>query len=93
MAEQLREALDALPSGPEAIFEPAPHGTRLALVREAVGRLVWGTMDYACDACGFRWAVWMSLGVEGPPALRESGLYVAAPFTIGCPALALDANL
>jgi hypothetical protein len=57
------------------------------LVREAVGLLGWGTMTYRCDACGFKWEVWLSLGVEGPPSLRDNGLYVASPFTLSsCPA-------
>lgn len=63
---------------------PIPH---VILVREAVALLGWGTMTYACDACGFEWKVWLGLGVEGPEALRTAGLYVASPFTIGrCPA-------
>ena len=57
------------------------------LVREAVASLGWGTMTYACDTCGFEWSVWLSLGVEGPPALRDAGLYLASPMWAGaCPA-------
>lgn len=63
---------------------PVPH--RL-LVGEAVTQLGWGTMTYACETCGFEWKVWLTLGVEGPPSLREHDLYVPAPFTLSsCPA-------
>lgn len=69
-----------------APFEAGQQEAHLALVRAAVARLGWGTMLYACEACGFEWEVWLSLGVEGPPALREESLYVAAPFMVRCPA-------
>lgn len=63
---------------------PVPH---VALVREAIATLAWGTMNYRCEACGFEWEVWLGLGVEGPAGLRDHGLYVASPFTISrCPA-------
>jgi hypothetical protein len=63
---------------------PVRHVTR---VREAVATLGWGTMAYRCEDCGFEWDIWLSLGVEGPPSLRESGLYAASPFTLSsCPA-------
>jgi hypothetical protein len=61
-----------------------PH---VALVREAVTALGWGTMAYRCDSCGFEWDIWLTLGVEGPPSLRDHDLYVASPFTLSsCPA-------
>lgn len=64
-----------------------PRVPQVVLVREAVASLGWGTMTYACEACGFEWRVWLGLGVEGPPSLREVGLYVACPFVVGrCPA-------
>lgn len=59
----------------------------LQAVATAVDRLCWGSMAYRCDICGFEWEVWMALGVEGPPHLRNQGLYVATPFMAGrCPA-------
>lgn len=60
---------------------------RVALIREAVVTLGWGTMIYSCEHCGFEWRVWLSLGVEGPPTLRDAELFVPAPFGgIRCPA-------
>jgi hypothetical protein len=72
-------------------FDPARPGEAAVpqnmLVREAVATLGWGTMAYRCEACGFEWDIWLALGVEGPPSLREHGLYVASPFTLSrCPA-------
>jgi hypothetical protein len=64
-----------------------PPFPQAALVREAIAALGWGTMTYACDECGFEWEVWLALGVEGPPPLRDAGLYVPSPFSAGrCPA-------
>jgi hypothetical protein len=75
-----------LTDDPDPFDEPR-WAALLALVREAVEQLGWGTMTYACDTCPFEWAVWLSLGVEGPPALRKAGLYIAAPFMLSrCPA-------
>lgn len=71
----------------EHAFDEPRYAALLALVREAVAGLGWGTMTYACDTCEFEWEVWLSFGVEGPPALRDAGLYVAAPFGLSsCPA-------
>lgn len=67
--------------------ETEPRIPWAMLVREAVALLGWGSMRYRCSACGFEWDIWLALGVEGPPELREAGLYLASPFTIGwCPA-------
>lgn len=71
------------------VVEPGrtPPVPQPMLVHEAVTSLGWGTMAYRCESCGFEWDVWLSLGVEGPPALRAHGLYVASPFTLSnCPA-------
>ena len=68
-------------------FDVPTYEALLALTREAVARLGWGTMTYACDTCSFEWEIWLALGVEGPPALREASLYIAAPVMLGsCPA-------
>lgn len=86
MSEQLRQLVDRLRVAGTIDVDVAPQVGLLA-VREAVGRLGWGTMTYACERCKFEWEVWLSLGVEGPPALREHGLYIASPFMLGsCPA-------
>lgn len=65
---------------PEQAFDrPNPS----MFVREAVGLLCWGTMQYRCDTCGHEWSVWLALGVEGPTQLKEAGLYVPSPFSTG----------
>lgn len=87
MSEQLAELLALLPSGPEVAASPALPEARLFVVQEAVRRLGWGTMTYQCDQCRFEWEVWLTLGVEGPSALREEGIFIAAPFVLSrCPA-------
>jgi hypothetical protein len=67
-----------------------------AIAPEEGERRAWGTMIYACagplhlrsgdKGCGWEHRVWMLLGVEGPPELRKSGMYIPAPFFCGtCP--------
>lgn len=86
MSEAIIKAINRLhDEGPDP-FEAATFEASLALIRTAVDRLAWGTMTYRCQACGFEWRIWLSLGVEGPPQFRASGLYLAAPFMVRCPA-------
>lgn len=86
MSEQLAESIERVTAAIRR-GEHADYAAALALVREAVGRLSWGTMTYRCEQCAFEWEVWLSLGVEGPPALRDAGAFVASPFTLSrCPA-------
>lgn len=90
MSERLISAAAAINDVEPGYPSPVP---RVALVREAVAALCWGTMAYRCDACGFEWDVWLGLGVEGPPAIRDYGLYAASPFTVGsCPAWPVNPN-
>lgn len=86
MSARLIEAANAnRPDIERGVMDPPVPS--VVLVREAVALLGWATMTYQCEACRFEWEIWMALGVEGPPALREAGLYVPAPFTLGsCPA-------
>lgn len=59
----------------------------VALTEKAVGSLAWSTMTYRCEKCGFEWEVYLGLGVEGPPELKDRGLALPVPFVIGrCPA-------
>lgn len=63
------------------------------LVREAVACLAHGTMNYRCEVCGFEWEVWLGMGVEGPQALKNAGLFVPCAFVIGrCPAWPVRAD-
>lgn len=82
--------------------EPGPGWTdehRLVYYRrciDVVGEnrdLAWGTMIYACKGetrgnpgCGWEHRVWLGIGVEGPPTLREVSATVPSPFFCGrCP--------
>jgi hypothetical protein len=90
MSDTIRRAMDhVFPDGDPLEtgrdpFDTMPPTIALALVREAVGRLAWEAMTYECDACGYNALVWLTLGVEGPLALREARAYVASPFMVRC---------
>jgi hypothetical protein len=84
MSDVLTNAAKALYGNGGDPFDPAKPTVGLALVREAVARLGWGTMVYRCEACGYEARVWLSLGVEGPQVLRDASLYLACPFTMRC---------
>lgn len=85
MSKLLREGMaDVLEGEANVRLSDASLGIALAMVREGVGRLGWSTMAYRCGQCRFEWDVWLALGVEGPEALREGNLYVAAPFGMSC---------
>lgn len=86
MSDALTDAIERLLGPGPDVFDKPSCETMLLLVRGAVERLAWGTMNYRCEQCGFEWEIWLSLGVEGPADLREVGLYVASPFTVRCPA-------
>jgi hypothetical protein len=86
----LATAADALTADLRA-GEPGPwpdeiYTAMLAMTRQAVSQLGHLTMTYYCDACGFEWKVWCTLGCEGPPELKEQGLALAVPFGMTCPA-------
>jgi hypothetical protein len=87
MSEQLRKAAawlaDQVDPDARVFAPPMPFAP---LVAAAVSQMCWGAMNYRCEVCGFEWEVWLGLGVEGPPGLREAGLYVPCAFTVGCPA-------
>jgi hypothetical protein len=95
VSEQLAGIVEATISkevGADA-FAVGPPQVRLMAARAAVGRLCWGAMFYECDTCGFGWEIWTALGVEGPPALREAGLYLSSAFMLGrCWAWPIDEN-
>ena len=58
----------------------------VSLTERAIASLGWRTMNYKCEKCGFEWAVYLTLGCEGPPELKEKGLALAVPFVAGrCP--------
>lgn len=82
----LAEALARLQPAEEDFILPTDtdRAIQLALVREAVTQLAWGNMAYVCNACSVEVRVWLGLGCEGPPGLREHGLYVPVPFGIAC---------
>lgn len=83
MSDQLDAIVAAQPMGPESAFDPAPPQVLLMAAQEAVRRLCWGTMHYRCRGCSFEWEIWLALGVEGPPHLKQRGLALACPFGIG----------
>ncbi len=90
MSARLIEAAKAVQPGAPGEEPVVPY---VALVREAVASLVWGSMFYRCNACSFEWEVFLAFGVEGPSTLRETGLYVASPFVVGsCPAWPIKAD-
>jgi hypothetical protein len=65
----------------------------LALTRQAAVSVAWSTMNYRCEACSFEWEVYLALGCEGPPELKEVGLAVAVPFVIECRAWVPDEDV
>lgn len=85
MSDTIRRAVELAHHGAfEDPFDGAAPTLGLALAREAVGRLAWEMMRYRCRECGFAAPIWLTLGVEGPPALRELNVYVACPFMVKC---------
>jgi hypothetical protein len=84
MSDVLAKAASTLYEGGPDPFDPTKPTIGLSLVREAVQRLGWGTMNYRCEDCAYEVRVWLSLGVEGPPTLRQANLYLACPFAIRC---------
>ncbi len=44
---------------------------------------VWGSMLYRCDDCHHFETYELEVGVEGPPAWRQDGTYIACAFTAG----------
>lgn len=87
MSDQLTRILGEIDTGLEITHGSETPQMHVMAVHAAVTRLIWGTMYYECDACGFGCSIGMSLGVEGPKEMRERGLYLASPFSAGsCPA-------
>lgn len=90
MSDTLKKAAERLFPDPAAVsetydpFDPTTPTLGLALVREAVGRLAWERMVYRCEACSYEVFVYLTLGVEGPPALKAARTYVACPFMVAC---------
>lgn len=49
--------------------------------RAVAGRhdLVWAAFQYGCERCRVIEWIYMGVGVEGPPELRNEGNYIASP--------------
>ena len=61
----------------------ADQNERATAIEDAVnGRndLVWLAMQYRCVRCGAIEWICCGVGIEGPPELRQRGLYIASPF-------------
>lgn len=85
----LARAADALTADLNA-GEPGPWPAAVwtslhALVRQAPAQLAHMGMHYRCDRCEFEWLVYLTIGLEGPEALKLGGLSLPVPFIIGCP--------
>lgn len=85
MSKQLADSLELIRENKSSDpFDPVMPGAVLALIREAIDRIVWLKMRYRCNSCKFTWDVFASIGVEGPESLKDAALYVPAPFMTPC---------